>query len=141
VNEFAGSFDRLFWSIDNKAPIDVGEVVRAHIEHAQAVYETAVENMNSYGDAIDMAVNRQHALARELKYHILDQTHANFTAAIEVAEKVANSHSVYDALKIQTEFVQAQSERLLDQICATMSLSIKMGSAAIAIWGGDSIGL
>jgi hypothetical protein len=134
VDQVVANFNKVFSGMDVKVPAEVGEMVAANIEQARSAYEKAAENIKSYGEAANTALTKQQAVTRELNNRMLENTNANIAASLDVAQKLARSRSVQDILKIQTDFAQTQTKRIVEQANETLSLAIKASQEAFAVW-------
>ena len=65
---------------------------------------------------------------------LLENTTANVDAAFDAADKLAKTKTVKDAAEIQTEFLQAQTQRVLEQTQEAVSLAMKASVEAFETW-------
>jgi hypothetical protein len=141
VNQLVGNIDKVFNAMEMKVPAQVAEMVEANLEQARAIYEKVAENVKSYGEAANIVVGKQQALAREFNNRLLENVNENLGAALDVAQKLARARSIQDMLKIQTEFVQTYAKRSVEQANENLSLVTKAGSDALTCWSSAFTGL
>lgn len=134
MNQIIGNFEKVIAGMNIKVPAQMTELIQANLSQAISAYETAAENMKSYGEATNAVIGKQQALTRQIGERILHNTSANFDASVDVAKKLAASRSVQEAMKIQTEFVQAQTKRFAEGAHDMLSLAMKASSEAMAAW-------
>lgn len=120
--------------INASIPANMSAILQANIDRARCNYDGAVSKLKSYAEASEVILKRHHAVTRQWNAHLIDNATVNVSAAFEVAEKLAKSKTVTDVANIHTEFVQAQSQRVLGQVQDAVSLAIKAGTEAFETW-------
>lgn len=134
MNQIIGNFEKVLAGMNVKVPAQMTEMIQGNLNQAISAYEKAAENMKSCGEAANAVIGKQQALTREIGERVLHNTTANIEASVDAAKKLAASRSIQEAMKLQTEFVQAQTKRLAEQAHDMLSLTMKAGSEAMASW-------
>lgn len=96
-----------------KHPIHLSQFAQSTITKAHSVYD------------------QQETLMREFHDRILDNASANVDAAFDVAAKLTRARNVPEVAKIQNEFFQTQSGRMLGQLSDTVFFAANSGWRSI----------
>lgn len=134
MNQIVGNFEKVLQGMDLKVPAQMTELMQANVDRAIAAFEKTTETIKSYGEAANTALENQQALTRELGARIFDNTHANLSAVLGLAKKLAGARSIQEAISIQTDFVQSHTKRISAQANEMMSLASKTGAGTAAFW-------
>ncbi len=134
MNQIIGNFEKVIAGMNIKVPAQMTEMLQANLNQAISAYEKAAENMKSYGEAANAVIGNQQALTRETGERVLHNASANIDASVDVAKKLAASRSVQEAMKIQADFMQAQTKRFAEQSHDMVSLAMKSVAEAVASW-------
>jgi hypothetical protein len=120
--------------INASIPANVSALLQGNIDRARTNYDGLVSKFQSYADVSNMIMTRQQALGRQWNARMLENTAANVDAAFEAAHKLAKMKTVKDAAEIHTEFLQAQTQRVLEQTQEAVSLAMKASMEAFETW-------
>jgi hypothetical protein len=134
VNQIIGSFEKIIAGMNINVPAQITDMIQGSLKQSITAYENAAESMKSCGEALNTMIGKQQALTREIGERVLHNATTNIEASVDVAKKLAASRSFQEAMKIQTEFAQAQSKRFADQAEGMLSLAMKASSEAVASW-------
>ncbi len=134
VNQIIGNFEKVLAGMNVKVPAQMTEMIQGNVDQAISAYEKAAENMKSCGEAANAMIGKQQALTREIGERVLHNTTANIEASVDVAKKLAASRSIQEAMKIQADFMQAQTKRFAEQSHDMVSLAMKSVAEAVASW-------
>jgi hypothetical protein len=129
VTKFENAFN-----IDTSIPANVSSFFEANIERARSSYDGAAAKFKSCADASNKILDRQQAIACQWSGRLMETANTNISAGFDAAEKMAKAKTLKDAATIQTEFIQAQTQRVIAQSQDAVALAVKEGTEAFAIW-------
>jgi hypothetical protein len=138
VTKIESTFENV---INASIPANVAAIVQANIDRARVNYDGAVSKLKSYAEVSEMILKRHQAVTRQWNARLLDNATVNVGAAFEMAEKLAKSKTVTDAANVHTEFLQAQTQRVLDQTQDAVSLAMKASAEVFETWSTMVTGL
>jgi hypothetical protein len=119
--------------VDASSP-SLGTLLQEHIDRTRINYQNIVSKFHSYAEISDMVLRRQQALARRWNVRMFENAERNVDAAGDAALKLARSKTMPDAVAIQVEFIQGQTQRLLSQAQEAMALAMQASMEAFDIW-------
>ena len=116
-----------------EVPGEMRDLASRSVEQARRAFETFIGAAQKASDSVSMDNHPLRNMAEVSKMTVA-YAERNMNAAFDMAEKLVQARTVEEAVRIQTEFMQAQAKTLRDQMTEagqTMKLQFEQASAQV----------
>ena len=117
-----------------EVPGEMRDLASRSVEQARRAFETFIGAAQKASDSVNLGNHPLQKNMADVSRMTVAYAERNMNAAFDMAEKLVQARTVEEAVRIQTEFMQAQAKTLRDQMTEagqTMKLQFEQASAQV----------